>query len=180
MRPCQTILVLEALQNSFEGPLYRQGAELGSEDRDTVTDVYLQWLLLMVDLGYLHHGTLERDARRLLSDMMKADVLLLNSAFAELLDRIRTKNFRGFKGLCSQVSAHLYHLIKDDVQKLKVSDVYAAKRLIQAFAYTSRLTLHKIDLTEQCLRDYMAVEDSMSSYLPKGLISSLFYSEEMV
>lgn len=51
MRPSQAIIALEDLQNSFVGPLYRKGVELSSNDRSTVTEVYQQWLLLMIDLG---------------------------------------------------------------------------------------------------------------------------------
>jgi hypothetical protein len=173
MRPYQAIIVLEDLRKSFVGPLYRKEVELSSNDRETVVDIYHQWLLLTIDLGYLHHDTLERDARRLLSDMMKADVLVLNSAFADLLHLVRCQSSRGFKALCGKISTHLYNFIKDDITSLPSGNVFAAKRLVQLFSYTSRLTLHKIDLTEQCLKDYMAVEDNMSSYLPKGLVSSL-------
>jgi hypothetical protein len=173
MRPSQAIIALEDLQNSFVGPLYRKGVELSSNDRSTVTEVYQQWLLLMIDLGYLHHGTLVRDARRLLSDMMEADVLDLNNAFADLLHLVRCKSSRGFKALSVKISTHLYNFIKDDVAKIQVNDVYAAKRLIQLFSYTSRLTLHDIDLTEECLRAYMDTEDNMSSYRSRNLRSSL-------
>jgi hypothetical protein len=173
MRPSQTILVLEDLQKHFVGPLYRKGVELSSNDRETVTEVYQQWLLLMVDLGYLHHVTLSRDAQRLLSDMMKADVLELNNAFAVLLGYVRNQESRGFKALCSKISNHLYNHIKGDIANLQLGDVFAGKRLIQLFSYTSRLTLNDIDLTQQCLDDYMEVEVNMSSYLPKGLLSSL-------
>lgn len=173
MRPSQAILALEDLRTSYVGPLYRKRVELSSNDRDTVIDVYQQWILLLVDLGYLHHGTLLRDARRLLSDMMKADVLDLNNAFAELLALVRTRTVRGFKALCSNISTHLYSILKCDITKIREGDVFAAKRLMQAFAYTSRLSLNDIDLTQQCLEDYMETEDNMSSYLPDGLLSSL-------
>jgi len=161
MRPYQTILVLEDLQNSFVGPLCRNGVELSSRDRKTVTEVYLQWLLLMVDLGYLSPETLSRDARRILSDMMGADVLDLNNCFAELLQLVRLKQNRGFKVLCNRVSSHLYNLVKIDVTNMIEGDVYSAYRLVQLFSYTSRLTLYDIDLTQQCLDDYCAVEESI-------------------
>lgn len=173
MRPSQTILVLEDLRKLCAGPVHRNGFRLESDDTETVMDIYQQWLLLMLDLGYLHHVTLKRDAQRLLSDMVKADVLVLNNAFAELLHRVRCQDFKGFKALCRPISSHLYPLIKDDVNKLSESDVYAAKRLIAIFSYTSRLTLHKIDLTQECLDAYMAVEDSISDYLPRHLVSDL-------
>lgn len=170
MRPSQSILVLEDLRKSFEGPLYRKGVELSSKDSQTVQDVYHQWILLGLDLGYLHPETLKRDASRLLSDMLKRDVLDLNNCFAELLHAIRIKNIRGFKVLCSRVSTHLYPMIKDDIVSVSQSDVYAAKRLMQLFSYTSRLTLSDIDLTQQCLDDYLEIEENISSYLPKSII----------
>lgn len=173
MRPNQTILVLETLQKRFVGPLHRKGIELSLNDSQTVLEVYQQWLLLLVDYGYLHHETLEKVAARLLTDMVKADVLDLNNDFAELLNRIRIQNFKGFKALCSRISTHLYSLIEDDVVLVSQSDVYAASRLIQLFSYTSRLTLNDIDLTQQCLDDYMATENEMSPYLPRNLTSSL-------
>jgi hypothetical protein len=173
MRPNQTILVLEDLQKSFVGPLYRKGVELSSNDRSTVLEVYQQWLLLMLDLGYLHHGTLLRDAQRLFVDMTKADVLDLNNAFAELLHLVRCKESRGFKALCGRVSTHLYNFIKRDIVNLQSDDVLSARRLIQLFSYTSRLTLHDIDLTQQCLDDYMSTEDNMTSYRSRNLVSAL-------
>jgi hypothetical protein len=173
MRPSQAILVLEDLRVHLVGPLYRKGVELSSRDSQTVNDVYQQWLLLAMDLGYLHPATLKRDALRLWTDMFKADVLDLNNAFAELLGKVRTQDIKGFKALCSQISTHLYSLIKDDVRDMMTSDVYSAKRLVQLFSYTSRLTLNDIDLTQQCLEDYMTTETEMDPYLPRNLIQSL-------
>lgn len=173
MRPIQTILVLEDLCNTYTSPLYRKGEELSSYDNRTAMDVYQQWLLLMVDLGYLHHDTLKRDAQRLLTDMVTKDVLDLNNAMAEMLHLVRCCNVRGFKALCSRVSSHLYSLIKNDIQSLPSGNVSAARRLVQLFSYTSRLSLADIDLTQQCLDDYMEIEDNMSTYLPRGLTDSL-------
>lgn len=173
MRPSQVILVLEDLRKSFVGPLYRKGVELSSNDNQTVLDVYQQWLLLLLDLGYLHPDTLLRDSRRLLTDMVRADVLDLNNAFAELLGKVRTKNVKGFKALCRTISTHLYNLVKDDVCAVEQGDVYAARRLIQLTSYTSRLTLHDIDLTDECLIDYMRTEESFDSYVSSNLVSSL-------
>lgn len=173
MRPSQTILVLEDLRTRFAGPLHRKGVVLSHNDSQTVLDVYQQWLLLLIDLGYLHPGTLYKDAHRLLSDMIKADVLDLNNAFAELSHLVRLRNFRGFKGLCKQISTHLYNFVKEDMRNCELGDVYSAKRLLQAFAYTSRLTLNDIDLTQECLESYMAVESEMSDYLPHTLIRPL-------
>lgn len=173
MRPSHTIQVVEDLRKSFSGPLYRNRVELSSNDNQTVMDVYQQWILLLVDLGYLHHETLSKTGQRLLTDMVKADVLTLNTAFAELLDRVRNQELRGFKALCGRVSTHLYHLIKRDVHSLPEGDVYAAKRLVQLFSYTSRLTLHDIDLTQQCLDDYLEIESAMPDYYPKYTLSFL-------
>jgi len=173
MRPSQTLRVLEDLCNKYMGPLYRKGVELSSNDSSTVTEVYQQWLLLMIDLGYLHHDTLKRDAHRLLSDMMTKDVLSLNNAFAELLALVRTQETRGFKALCGEISSHLYNLIKSDIVLISKGDVYAARRLVQLFSYTSRLSLVDIDLTQQCLDDYMATEESMDSWYPSFITSSL-------
>ncbi len=175
MRPSQTILVLEDLRNTFSGPLFRKGIELSVDDTATVLDVYQQWLCLMIDLGYLQHESLEREAHRLFTDMVNRDVLDLNNAFAELLSSVRTQNFKGFKALCKLISDHLYNLVKVDMSLVKLSDVYAAKRLSHAFAYTGRLTLSDIDLTQQCLEDYMSIEDNTSSVARTPLISSLNY-----
>jgi hypothetical protein len=173
MRPSHTFQVVEDLRNCFAGPLYRDGVELSSNDGQTVLDVYQQWILLLTDLGYLHHDTLSKTAQRLLTDMVKADVLHLNSAFAELLDSVRNQEIRGFKALCGRISTHLYHLIKDDVQSLPEGNVYAARRLVQLFSYTSRRTLHEIDLTQQCLDDYMKIEQSIPDYYPKYILFAL-------
>lgn len=173
MRPSQTILVLEDLRKISSGPLYRKGVALSANDSQTVFDVYQQWLLLSLDLGYLHHVSLERVARRLWSDMTKMDVLDLNNAFADLLSLIRLQKNKGFKALCARISSHLYSLLKDDFELILTGDVYAAKRLIQLFSYTSRLTLTDIDLAQQCLDDYMAIEDEMSTYRPRMILKSL-------
>jgi len=127
----------------------------------------------MIDLGYLHHGTLKRDAGRLLSEMITKDVLELNNAFAELLHLVRMKIVKGFKALCGKISSHLFSMIRDDTERISLGDVYSARRLVQLFSYTSRLTLKDIDLTQQCLEDYVQIEEDMSSYLPKYLIQSL-------
>lgn len=173
MRPSQTILALEELRKSFSTPLYRKGARLTPKDTQTVLDVYQQWLLLMTDLEYLHPGNLLRMSRRLWTDMVKVDVLDLNNAFAELLHLVRTQDDKGFKGLCSVISAHLYNIVKDDMARVTRGDVFAAKRLVQAFAYTSRLSLQDIDLTQQMLEDYLAVEASIPLTFPDPLIRDL-------
>jgi hypothetical protein len=173
MRPRQAILVLENLRSNFSGPLHRKGVELSSDDTQTTLDVYQQWILLMMDLGYLHPETLLRDAQRLLTDMVSNDVLELNNAFAELLHLVRIKEIKGFKALCRRISGHLYHLIKVDVSAMSSGDVYSAGRLVNLFSYTGRLTLNDIDLTQQCLQDYVRIEDEMSSSVPSHLVHYL-------
>lgn len=173
MRPSQAILALETLRKSSSAPLRRKGVELSFNDSQIVLDVYQQWLLLLIDLGYLHSEDLLRTARRLWTDMVQADVLDLNNTFAECLHLIRMQNIKGFKALCSRISCHLYSLIKDDLQLVSRGDVRSARRLIQAFAYTSRLSLKDIDLTQQMLEDYMQIEDNISESLPMPLVRIL-------
>lgn len=173
MRPIQAILVLEDLANSLQGPLYRKGAELSFRDTQTVKEVYIQWICLLLDLGYLHHDELKARATRLLTDMVKRDVLDLNNSFAELLSRVRLRITRGFKALCGEISSHLYHLIRDDVERLTSSDVLSAKRLIQLFSYTGRLSLQDIDLTQQCLEDYLATEERLAHPIDSAFLPDL-------
>lgn len=161
MRPCQAFHVLKELRNSSDAPLYRKAVRLSRRDADTVKDVYQQWLSLLLDLGYLHPNELERTARRLWLDITRVDVLDLNNSFAECLQRIRLQNTKGFKVLCSQISTHLFPLIKGDVKLVEESNEVAAGKLMQIFAYTSRLTLHEIDLSQQMIADYMHVEDNL-------------------
>lgn len=173
MRPSQAILAMEMLRSSSSTPLRRKGVVLSHNDTRTVIDVYQQWLLLMMDLGYLHPDSLSRTGARLFSDMLKADVLDLNNAFAECLHLVRVQSNKGFKGLCSRISTHLYSLIKGDIVQMSQGDVRAAKRLIQAFAYTSRLSLNDLDLTQQMLEAYLDVEDKISDDLPMPLVRRL-------
>lgn len=173
MRPYHTNLVVETLRRSVSAPLRRRGVALSGDDVQTVLDVYQQWILLALDLGYLHPDTLARDARRLLTDMVKVDVLDLNQAFAECLQQVRLQNNKGFKALCSIISPHLYPLIKDDLRLMMFGDVFAAKRLMQIFAFTSRLTLKDIDLTQQMVEEYRSVEDNIKTDLPIPLVNRL-------
>lgn len=173
MRPSQTFQVLEELRNSFSAPLYRKGVGLSPDDSCTVLDVYQQWILLMVDCGYLHPETLKRDAQRLWIDLIHNDVYDLNNSFAECLQSIRLQTIKGFKALCKRISSHLFNLIRQDLERIPLSDVYAAKRLVQIFSYTSRLSLHDIDLTQQCLDDYMASEDNMPLEYPVVITDAL-------
>lgn len=173
MRPSQAFHVLETLRNSSSVALSRKGVRLSSDDSQTVLDVYQQWLLLMMDLGYLPPETLLRDARRLWIDMIQADVLDLNGAFAECLQLVRLQSDRGFKGLCTRISAHLYSLIREDIAQMTRGNVYAAKRLVQLFSYTSRLSLQDIDLTQQLLDEYLDGESRIPDSYPENVVSTL-------
>lgn len=173
MRPIQSILVLEDLRVQLRGPLFRKGIRLSPDDCSTVVDVYQQWILLMIDLGYLDPCTLKGDALRLLNDMMQKDVLDLNNAFSELLDKTRIQDFKGFKALCKRITPRLFKIIKGDMEMCSQGDVYSAKRLIQLFAFTGRLTLNDIDLTHECLETYTAVEEHMLDELPEFLTNGL-------
>lgn len=163
MRPSQAFHVLETLRNSSVVTLSRKGVELSLNDSQTVLDTYLQWLLLMMDLDYLHPETLLRTAQRLWVDLTHADVYELNNAFAECLQLVRLQSNKGFKVLCSGISTHLYSLIKDDIVLMTSGDVLAAGRLIQLFSYTSRLSLNDIDLTQQLLDAYIENEERISA-----------------
>lgn len=173
MRPSQAILALEKLRNSSLTPLRRKGLVLSHEDTQTVYDVYQQWLLLMMDLGYLHPDKLLRLGHRLWVDMTHADVLDLNNAFAECLHLVRMQTSKGFKVLCKRISTHLYNILRDDIVLMSQGDVLSAKRLVQAFAYTSRLSLKDLDLTQQMLESYMEVEGNISDDLPMPLVRRL-------
>jgi len=174
MRPSQAILVLEALDIKYPGPLSRKGVELSSDDNRTTREVYQQWLLLLIDLGYLHHDELRSTGGLLYQTMLEKDILDLNSAFAELLGSVRNQENKGFKALCSRISCHLFNIIKDDFKAVIRGDVISAGRLVQIFSYTSRLTLTDIDLTKECLTDYMNIESSIDeSYYSTSVTSSL-------
>lgn len=175
MRPYQTFHVLAELRNSSVAHLSRKGVRLSSNDSQTVLDVYQQWLLLMIDLDYLHPDTLSRDAQRLWSDILLADVYDLNSALAECLQLVRLQTNKGFKGLCKRISSHLYPKIKNDIELMQSGDVLSAKRLTQLFSYTGRLSLSDIDLTQQLLGDYLAIEEAMKPIgaMDQSLLASL-------
>lgn len=173
MRPSHTNLVLEKLTNSSSTPLYRKGVRLGPGDSRTVRDVYQQWLLILMDLDYLHPETFERTARRLYTDMVRVDVLTLNNAFTDCLQLIRLQTNKGLKGLCSVISSHLYHLLMDDIARMTRGDVRSAKRLMQVFAYTGRLSLQGIDLTGQMLEEYLDVEEAIPDEYPMPLVYRL-------
>lgn len=173
MRPSQTFHVLEKLLDLPTAPLRRKGVELSIDDDRVVREVYLQWLSLMYDLGYLPPVSLKRDIRRLWTDMVQADVYDLNSAMAECLNTVRVQRRKGFKVLCGSISPHLYHLVIEDFELVLKDDVNAAKRLVQLFSYTGRLSLNDIDLTQQLLDDYLHTESIMYDDFPENVITAL-------
>lgn len=173
MRPYQTFHVLEEIRRSVDFPLRRDGVILSDGDRDTVKDIYQQWLLSLIDLGYLPPDSLPRDARRLWSDMLQVDVLTLNNAFAECLSLVRLKTARGFKVLCQTISSHLFRLLKSDIESMSEGDVLSAKRLVQLFSYTSRLSLKDIDLTQQMIDAYLESEMLIPDTFPDNIVCAL-------
>lgn len=173
MRPRQTILVLEDLVNSFQGPCFRNGVQLSCKDRGTLVDVYLHWVCILLDLGYLDPGSFRSTAKRLLSDILEKDVMLVNGAFAELLQSVRLQENNCFKGNCRSISAHLHSIVKNDFALVLTGDVHAAKRLVQVFAYTSRLSLVDVDLQDECLDAYRDVERTLCDDLPVDVVRDM-------
>jgi hypothetical protein len=173
MRPCQVFDTLEVLRKSFSGSLRREGIELTLNDTRTVLEAYQQWLSLAYDLEYLHPDTLQRDAHRLFTDMVKVDVLFLLSAMAECYHLLQMGTYNGFKAHCSDISPHLYAILRKDFEKLSEGDLYSHKRLIQLFSYLGRLSLREIDLSQQCVRDYLASEEAIPQSYPEPLVLSL-------
>lgn len=171
MRPHE---MLRTLQGELCSPPFfvREGCALSARDSKTVSEVYLQWVLLLFDLEYLTPGCDRRTVHRLWTDLSKADVLHVGHAFSECLMMVYHQDSQGFKGTCARVSTHLFPIIRKDVLAVPQGDVFAARRLIQLFSYTSRLTLQDIDLTQVLLGDYLARESSLSydvnhPHLPK-------------
>lgn len=174
MRPIQVVTTLEDLVNSSQGTFTREGVILSDHDNQTVKEMYQQWFLLLIDLGYLAPECLKRDFTRLWIDIQQADVLFVLKTFAELSHQIRLGQAKGFKALCSSISLHLYSFFREDVTRLSRGDIFAGKRLLQAFAYCNRLSLNDIDLSQQCIEDYLHVENEIdATWLPTGLTSSL-------
>lgn len=174
MRPNETFRVLKDLLFQTRGPLRRKGLALSKRDTLTTLEVYQQWLLLMVDLGYLPPCSLRRDSTRIWSDLVQNDVLDVNGAMSECLQLIRLQSVRGFKALCKKISSHLYSLIEVDADKVfLLSDVVAGGRLVQLFSYTSRLTLNDIDLKAELLTKYRDTEDKILSEFPDYLVVHL-------
>ncbi|DAD50651.1 TPA_asm: RNA-directed RNA polymerase [ssRNA phage SRR6960799_1] len=175
MRPYETLQVIRQAFQKFYGTscLRRDSNPLSKRDEATTLEVYTQYLLLLVDLGYLRPEGLKRTAHRLAQDFVRADVLVLNNLFAECAQAIRLKHVRGFKALCSQISPHLFCLIKQDVERLEKDDVEAAKRLLQAFCYTSRLSLRDIDLSQQMVDEFISVEEKIPHTFNPHLTNAL-------
>lgn len=173
MRPCEVFKTLEALRNSFSGTLSRKGEILSDLDTQTTLEAYQQWLSLMVDLEYLHPVHLLRHSRRLFTDLVKVDVLIVLGAMAELAYLIQINNCNGFEAHCALISRHLYNIIALDCQKMRDGDMYSRKRLLQLFSYLGRLSLHDIDLTQQCVDDYLASEREIPSEFDSRLTTSL-------
>lgn len=173
MRPRQVFYILEMLKNSSSTTLRRQGVVLSDNDSNTVLEVYQQWFALLIDLEYLHPDSIMTTGRRLWLDITRADVLEVNNAMAECARLIKVQRRKGFKALCSVISTHLYPLIKDDVFKMTDSGVIAAKRLMQVFCYTSRLSLLDIDLTQQMLQSYLEVELKIDDQYPENICRTL-------
>lgn len=173
MRPSQVFDTLEALRSNFSGSLRRQGVVLSDNDTLTVLESYQQWLSLALDLEYLHPDTLKRDAHRLFTDMVKVDVLALLSAMAECYQLLQLTTYNGFKAHCSEISVHLFPILEEDFKRYSDGDLYSQKRLIQLFSYLSRLSLKDIDLTQQCVADYLDSEANMPTEFPLPLVKSL-------
>nr|WKV33069.1 MAG: RNA-dependent RNA polymerase [Riboviria sp.] len=177
MRPRQVILTLEALFAQRMGPLSRNGEELHALDNLTVQEVYQQWLLLLLDLGYLPLDDASREWGRLIQSLSEKDILIPLNASAECLQIVYRKfpdGTKGFEALCRKISPNLFNLIKQDVfETINEDNVVAAKRLIQFFAFPTRLSLRRVNLMDQCLDDYMAIERQFEDYLPKGIVSGL-------
>lgn len=173
MRNRQVVSTLVAESDSLIRPLSRRGVALSLRDQTTVKEVYLQWICLLCDLGYLPPLSIKRDSTRLLTDMFSKDVYDLLQAHAESIQSVRLNNFKGFKGLCRRTSNHFFHLLKEDIGCALSGDVYASKRLLQVFSFMQRLSLQDIDLTQQCLDDYLRVEDEISSDYPDVIVDQL-------
>lgn len=173
-RPSQTLCVLEDLFPTEIGHLYRKGVELSLVDTETYIKGCTQWVLLSIDLGFL---TLQSDRRiigQVISSFMKNDIFDVLSAFDSLVSCVRTRNQDGFKAHCHSVSPHLYKIVRNSFIGVIDGDVIEAKRLIQLFSYLGRLSLRDIDLSDQCIGDYLASENVISNTsLNRGLLDNI-------
>nr|WKV33071.1 MAG: RNA-dependent RNA polymerase [Riboviria sp.] len=177
MRPRQVIITLEDLFAQQKGHLRRNGEDLNDLDSQTVQEVYQSWLLLLLDLGYLPLDDAKREWGRFAKSFFSKDVLTLLNASAECLQMVYRQfpeGIKGFEALCRIISPNLFSLLRNDVFEIIERDnVVAAKRMIQFFAYPTRLSLRYVDLTNSCLIDYKLVESQFDDYLPKGIVASL-------
>lgn len=173
MRPSQSLQVLEDLFSKRTGRLQRKGVELSLLDTQTTREVYQQWLLLNVDLGYLSLVSHRALLGRIVKDMLSRDVFDVVSALNACVDNIRYQRKDGFEAHLSAISTHLPKVYRSSFDEMLLSNVAEAKRLNQVFSYTSRLTLQDIDLTDQCLDDYLATEQLMMDDYPSSLIKSV-------
>lgn len=173
-RPVQTLRVLEALSPKEVGHLYRKGVELSLEDSRTYREGCVQWTLLAIDLGYLTLESNKRTIGRIYSDMISRDIYEVLSSFDSLVTSVRTRNQDGFKSLCRGISPHLYNVVKTSFEGVINSDVIEARRLIQLFSYLGRLSLRDIDLSDQCINDYLDSERKISNHtLNRDLIKNI-------
>nr|WKV33516.1 MAG: RNA-dependent RNA polymerase [Riboviria sp.] len=173
MRPNLSIIEMETLFSSRRGTLKREGVSLSHKDTKTTIDVYQQWLLLNVDLGYLSLNIHRASLGRIIADLTSNDVMTTLGCFSEAVDLIRNQSREGFKALLRKVSVHLYKIYQYDILKMAEGDVFAAKRLNQVFSYPLRLSLTDLDLTAQCLNDYCATEDRLDVIPSYGIISKM-------
>lgn len=173
MRTHDVLRTIETLFSTRRGPLYRAGQKLTSDDRRTVIDAYQMWLCIMIDLGYLNLDRNAPMAGRLVSDLMDRDIMVVLNGFSDLYSLCQVGKSTGFKALCQNISSHLYPLLKDDVKRMASGNPYAARKLIQVSAWTSRITLRDIDLTDECLQDYRNNEQGVNTEPSSSLVRSM-------
>lgn len=173
MRPYQTLSELEDLCASHGGHLFRKGVRLKPVDNQTTVEVYQQWILLAVDLGYLSLCSNRTDVVRIFRDFMNRDVYEVISAFADCVALVREQRSDGFKARLKSASPHIWGFVKHDVGLLAASDVLAAKRLLQLFSYATRLSLLKLDLVDESLEAYRATERNIQDDYPERLVNEL-------
>jgi len=177
MRPRQVIIAMEDLFAKQTSSLRRNGIDLNDLDSLTVQEVYQQWLLLLLDLGYLPLEDAKRELGRIVPHLFKEDVLDVLNASAECLQIVYRQfpdGTKGFKALCRSISPNLFSIIKADVfEVIERDNVRAAKRLIQFFAFPTRLSLRYVDLMDECLNDYKSTEEQFDDHLPRGIVAGL-------
>lgn len=173
MRPSQTLCDLEVLFAKQRGHLYRKGVRLKPVDSSTVREVYQQWFLLSFDLGYLTLNSNRIVLGQIISDFMSRDVFDLINTFADCVDLVRDQTSVGFKARLANASPHLWGFVKNDVFASSAGDALAAKRLLQLFSYPTRLSLTKIDLTNESLEAYRSTEASLPTEISSSIIPDL-------